>query len=406
MPRVLHVLSLNVVGGVERLFDGWMSHPAAGAFEQSVLSLRRELHPRFAATLRARETPVLAANHWAGLRLPRRPAWLRSARLNRLLAQAHPDAALLWNALGDGERLELLRRRGIARCYYEHGAALMRRAGDPAGRELAHLDGILCGCHASRRIIEIRFGVPAGRTRVVLNPVVGAAVSPPEEVLPPPATRPLRLGFAGRLTPLKGLPLALHAMRRILDAGTDCEMRIAGTGADLAAMQRLAESLRLGGKARFLGVVQDMPGFYREIDILLCPSLRETMPLVCVEAACAGRPAIAAAINGVPEIVLDGKTGYAIAPRLPLSDYARFGGVSLEGVGPEYYDPASDTLRPSALVSPDDLAEKALALRRNPEEYVRLGRAAALRARELFDMNRYAAAFSGVLREFCDTPGR
>jgi len=171
-------------------------------------------------------------------------------------------------------------------------------------------------------------------------------------------------------------------------------------------MQRLAEGLRLGDKARFLGVVQDMPGFYREIDILLCPSLRETMPLVCVEAAWAGRPAIAAAINGVPEIVLDGETGYAITPRLPLSDYVRFGGVSLEGVGPEYYDPASDTLRPSALVSPDDLAEKALALRRNPEEYVRLGRAAALRARELFDMNRYAAAFSGVLREFCDTPGR
>jgi glycosyltransferase involved in cell wall biosynthesis len=401
MPRlrILHVLSLNVVGGVERLFDAWLAHPAAAALEQHVLSLRRDAHPRFVPTLRAHAASVSFANHWRGVRLPRRPAFLRARHIARALDAVRPDAVLLWNALGDAELLAALRRAGAAVGFYEHGAALMRAADDPEAAGLARMDAILCGCRASQRVMELRFGARADGIRVITNPVIGAAAGAPAELLPPRPGRPLRLGFAGRITPLKGLPLALHAARHVLEAGTDCELRIAGDGADLPPMQRLAERLRLTGKALFLGVVRDMPAFYREIDILLAPSLRETMPLVCMEAAWAGRPAIAPAINGVPEIVLDGRTGFVIPPTLPLAAYAEFGGTSLDGVAEEYYDPISDAMKPAGLVRPEEIAERALRLAKDPEEYLRLARAASARAREEFTMDRYVEGMAKALKD-------
>lgn len=399
MRRILHVLSLNVVGGVERLLDAWLAHPAAGAFEQHVLSMRRDVHPRFAGTLRERAASVSFANHWCGLRLPRRPASLRAGRVKSALNRIRPDLILLWNALGDPELLEHLRRADSRLCYYEHGAAWLRRANGPDAAALPRMDAILCACHASRRLMELRFGVKSEAVRVILNPVIGLAASAPAGPESAAPGRPLRVGFAGRIAPVKGLPLLLHAARRLLDAGADCEVRVAGTGADLAAMRQLTASLGLADKVTFLGSVADMPAFYREIDILVAPSLRETMPLVCMEAAWAGRPVIAPAINGTPEVVLDGRTGFTLTPRLPLADYAGFGGTSLRNIAGECYDAASDSIKPAGLISPDDIAERLLRLHRNRDECAAMSRAATLRAREVFGMDRYVEAMGRAMNE-------
>lgn len=397
--RILHVLSLNIVGGVERLFDAWLAHPAAGDFEHHVLSMRRDVHPRFAGTLHARAASVSFANHWCGLRLPRRPAALRAGRVGAALDRVRPNLILLWNALGDAELMDLLRRSGSRLGYYEHGAAWMRRADDPDTAALPRMDAVLCACHASKRLVELRFGVKSEAVHVIPNPVIGLAASAPAGTEAAAPDRPLRVGFAGRITPLKGLPLLLHAARRMIDAGTECAVRVAGTGADLAAMKQLAASLRLSDNVTFLGSVADMPAFYRDIDILVAPSLRETMPLVCMEAAWAGRPVIASAINGTPEVVLDGRTGFTLPPRLPLTAYAEFGGTSLRNVAGECYDAASDSLKPAGLVSPDDIAERLLRLHNDCREYAAMSSAAALRAREVFGMDRYAEAMGRAMND-------
>jgi hypothetical protein len=49
-------------------------------------------------------------------------------------------------------------------------------------------------------------------------------------------------------------------------------------------------------------------------DISLLPSFHEGLPLVAIESLAAGRPMVASAVDGTPEVVVDGRTGYTCPP--------------------------------------------------------------------------------------------
>ena len=70
-----------------------------------------------------------------------------------------------------------------------------------------------------------------------------------------------------------------------------------------------------------------MEQFYRDIDCLLHAPLTEAFGLVAIEAASLGCPVIAAAVDGLPEAVADGVSGYTVAPTLPLAEYVGLGGA-------------------------------------------------------------------------------
>src|SRR5262249_14493586 len=98
----------------------------------------------------------------------------------------------------------------------------------------------------------------------------------------------------------KGVALALHAAKLLADEGLDVELRVAGVGPELERLERVAGSLGIGPRVRFLGSVRDMEAFYRDIDCLVHPPLTEAFGLVAIEAAAHGCPVIAAAIDGLP----------------------------------------------------------------------------------------------------------
>ncbi|MBK7215496.1 MAG: glycosyltransferase [Candidatus Promineofilum sp.] len=69
-----------------------------------------------------------------------------------------------------------------------------------------------------------------------------------------------------------------------------------------------------------------MPGeLIQAFDIFVGASIRESFGNVFVEAALAGVPVIAAAVDGIPEVVIDGKTGYLLRPKLPIRPSAATG---------------------------------------------------------------------------------
>lgn len=74
-----------------------------------------------------------------------------------------------------------------------------------------------------------------------------------------------------------------------------------------------------GNPVDILGFCKDMPDVMRSLDILVLPSVGDASPLVILEAMACAKPVIAVDSGGVPEIVIDGKTGILVPPKRPLA---------------------------------------------------------------------------------------
>lgn len=68
---------------------------------------------------------------------------------------------------------------------------------------------------------------------------------------------------------------------------------------------------------RFLGYRDDISPLMQMADIVVIPSLTEAQPRVAVQAFATGRPVVASAVGGVPEIVKDGQTGWLVPAANP-----------------------------------------------------------------------------------------
>ena len=87
---------------------------------------------------------------------------------------------------------------------------------------------------------------------------------------------------------------------------------VAGSGVLLEDLKRLVKESGVVEYIDFLGHVDNMDMFYDEIDVLLLTSDYEAFGRVLIEAMAVGKPVIAAAVDGVVEVVDDGVTGYLV----------------------------------------------------------------------------------------------
>ena len=122
--------------------------------------------------------------------------------------------------------------------------------------------------------------------------------------------------FIGRLEPVKGGPLLLEAFARIAERHPDARLTIIGDGPDRPALQDRAKALGMDQAVSFAGFrTQDqVAAQLASADMLVLPSFAEGVPVVLMEAMAARLPTIASRVAGVPELVLDGETGFVIPP--------------------------------------------------------------------------------------------
>ncbi|MFG1371565.1 glycosyltransferase family 4 protein [Xanthobacter oligotrophicus] len=122
--------------------------------------------------------------------------------------------------------------------------------------------------------------------------------------------RPLRVGYLGRFSPEKGVRLLAEAAGR-LPSGT-VKLVLAGNVSqdERAALAALAPQTELD----FVGFVAPKD-FYAQVDVAAVPSIwEEPGALVLLDALAAGRPVLATAYGGLPEMFEDGLTGWTVAP--------------------------------------------------------------------------------------------
>ena len=120
---------------------------------------------------------------------------------------------------------------------------------------------------------------------------------------------PFTIGNAGRLNRQKGQHLVLHLGTRLLEAGIDCRVVIAGEGEREAELKALAQRLGLGDKARFCGFMRDLSPFWLSIDVFVLTSLWEGFGNVVIEAGLAEKPVLAFAVSNLPELIQEGTAG-------------------------------------------------------------------------------------------------
>jgi glycosyltransferase involved in cell wall biosynthesis len=164
----------------------------------------------------------------------------------------------------------------------------------------------------------IRFGVTADHIAVIPGSGVDIEKFTP---LPEPP-EPVTLGYAGRMLEDKGVRTLVEAQRRLLDAGHDIRLLLAGTP-DPANPNTISErdlaawSQRRG--VRWLGQVGDIRDVWRDVHIAVLMSRSEGLPLSLLEAAACGRPLIASDVPGCREIARDGINALLVPPDDPAA---------------------------------------------------------------------------------------
>ena len=106
------------------------------------------------------------------------------------------------------------------------------------------------------------------------------------------------IGCAARLIAVKGHKTLLAAMK---DLPEHVHLALAGQGEEERALKAYVEEHLDKSKIHFLGNVEDMPSFYRAIDVFCLPSFKEGFPLSPLEAQSAGVLVVASDTGGVKE---------------------------------------------------------------------------------------------------------
>lgn len=127
----------------------------------------------------------------------------------------------------------------------------------------------------------------------------------------------LVIGSVANIVPKKGFDILIRAAaraRREID-GLACLIVGADDRGLQEGLERLGESLGLGGRLCFAGFQEDVAAYLAAMDLFVLASVDEGFGIVLLEAMASGKAVVATAVDGPPEIIEDGQTGLLVPPR-------------------------------------------------------------------------------------------
>jgi glycosyltransferase involved in cell wall biosynthesis len=129
------------------------------------------------------------------------------------------------------------------------------------------------------------------------------------------------VGKVARLFPLKGHEQLLEAAPTIAAAAPDVRFLLVGDGTLQGYVRDRARAAGLEENFVFAGLVarERMPATLAAMDILVHTSLREGIARALPQALAMGKPCVSVDLDGAPEVVFPGKTGYLVPPGDPAA---------------------------------------------------------------------------------------
>jgi glycosyltransferase involved in cell wall biosynthesis len=124
--------------------------------------------------------------------------------------------------------------------------------------------------------------------------------------------RPNLVGYIGRLSEEKGICCLMKAIPQIVKAKPEIEFFIGGDGILYDKIERLILNSDLDGKTTMIGWIphESLSHYLNELRLLIIPSYTEGLPNIMLEAMACGTPVLATPIGAVPDVIVDGKTGF------------------------------------------------------------------------------------------------
>ena len=187
---------------------------------------------------------------------------------------------------------------------------------------LALADRVVANSEAARRALE-RAAPRIGRSvRVVHNGVPARPQVPaPRERTP---DEPWELVLVGRLSPRKGIDIALEAVALLAAEGRDVHLSVCGTifgGYEWYErdLRERASRPDLAGRVDLLGYVHPTWPLLDAADVVLVPSRTEPFGNTAVEGLLARRAVVASGVQGLNEVLTDGRTGLLVPPGDPVA---------------------------------------------------------------------------------------
>ena len=380
--NIVHVVNLSDFGGVERLLsDNFLFNHDA---QHIIINTSNQINP----ALTQFDTEVYYATRIIQSKKWQYPAFLRKKTLWHKVKKFNPSHVIIWNqivSLAD-------KPNDIKAIYYDHGAAWELNDNKKVRRFFNEIDGCISVSLASKKILQHRFS-PNGNIAVVLNGVK----MPPRNLEPNKPHSELVIGCAARLTPLKALGILPLIAEQLNQRNIQARFILAGDGEERPALEALIQKKNLSAQFEIRGFVRDMASFYQDINLYISPSAHETCSLSCIEAMSYGVPVIASNIDGQPEIVENGVTGYCIPALLDQDDYCQQTGMVAPFNNVIYY-PDCDRVDEARLMSPVAAAEKIQSL--DPQTLARFSQHAAKRAHHLFNIDNFRSLLISTIKNF------
>lgn len=120
---------------------------------------------------------------------------------------------------------------------------------------------------------------------------------------------------AGRLGAEKKIDVTIRAIALVKESIPDIAFAVAGHGSEEEVLKRLARSLGIESKVRFMGTLaqRDLAQLYQASDMFVITSTSETQSMVLLQAMACGLPTIGARWRALPEYI-NGANGFLVEP--------------------------------------------------------------------------------------------
>ncbi|MBF0385592.1 MAG: glycosyltransferase family 4 protein [Candidatus Omnitrophica bacterium] len=122
------------------------------------------------------------------------------------------------------------------------------------------------------------------------------------------------IGIIARLSEVKGQDILIRAFKRVSEVQQNVMLALVGEGKFEDELKKLAVSLKLEDKIKFIPTVNRTADILQMFDVFVMPSRQEGLGLGIMEALASGLPVVASNIGGIPSLIENNVTGLLFEP--------------------------------------------------------------------------------------------